>query len=174
MAPPPSTVVSPVVTLIVRVLTFTCLLISVIIIATNKATSIIDINLATNTATSVEMKFSDFYAYRYMLASGVIGMAYTVLQIAFTIFYVSSGNRFGGDGLTLLEFYGDKVLSYLLATGAAACFGLTVDLNRLPENDSEAQGFLNKANAAASLLFIGFIFSAISSVFSSLSLPKRG
>ncbi|KAK4480685.1 hypothetical protein RD792_013763 [Penstemon davidsonii] len=100
-------------------------------------------------------------------------MAYTILQIAFTIFYVSSGNRFGGDALTLFDFYGDKVLSYLLATGAAACFGLTVDLNRDPGNDSEAQGFLNKANAAASLLFIGFIFSAVSSVFSSLSLPKR-
>ncbi|KAK6145340.1 hypothetical protein DH2020_022160 [Rehmannia glutinosa] len=166
MAPPPSTAVSPVVALIVRVLTFICLIISVIVIATNTATSIVGVD-------QVNIKFNDFYAYRYMLATGVIGMAYTLVQTAFTIFFVTTGNRLGGDGLALIDFYGDKALSYMLATGAAAAFGLTVDLNRLPGNDSDTQDFLNKANAAASLLFIGFIFSAISSIFSSLSLPKR-
>ncbi|KAG8390877.1 hypothetical protein BUALT_Bualt01G0129300 [Buddleja alternifolia] len=170
MAPPPSTAVSPVVALIVRLLTFISLLISVIIIATNTVTV-----TATSTVgfVQVRIRFSDFYAYRYMLAAGVIGIAYTVLQTAFTIFYVSTGNRLGGDGFTLVDFYGDKVLSYILATGAAAGFGLTVDSNRGPGNDSDTEAFLNKANAAASLLFIGFIFSAISSVFSSLSLSKR-
>ncbi|KAI3470717.1 hypothetical protein Pfo_027380 [Paulownia fortunei] len=166
MAPPPSTAVSPVVALIVRVLTFIALLVSVIVIATNTATTSTGI-------VEVKITFNDFYAYRYMLATGVIGIAYTLLQAAFTIFYVSTGNRLGGDGLTLVDFYGDKALSYMLATGAAAGFGLTVDLNRAPGNDSATDRFLNKANAAASLLFIGFIFSAVSSIFSSLSLPKR-
>ncbi|KAH6806307.1 hypothetical protein C2S53_012467 [Perilla frutescens var. hirtella] len=158
MAPPPSTpAVSPLVSLIIRVLTFVSLLISVIVIATNNSY-----------VGDTKFKFDDFYAYRYMLATGVIGIAYTLLQTAFTIFFVSTGNRIGGDGLAFVDFYGDKALSYLLATGAAAGFGLTVDLNRGGSN-----GFLNKANAAASLLFLGFIFSAISSIFSSLSLPKR-
>ncbi|XP_011069377.1 CASP-like protein PIMP1, partial [Sesamum indicum] len=97
----------------------------------------------------------------------------TLLQTAFTIFQVSTGNRLGGDGFTLLDFYGDKALSYMLATGAAAGFGLTVDLNRGSGSDSDTKSFLNKANAAAALLFIAFIFSAVSSVFSSFSLPKR-
>lgn len=66
-----------------------------------------------------------------------------------------------------------QIVSYILATGAAAGFGLSVDLNHLPVNGADIEDFLNKANAAASLLFIGFLFSATSSVFSSLSLPKR-
>lgn len=65
-----------------------------------------------------------------------------------------------------------QALSYMLATGAAAGFGLTVDLNRVGV-DSDANDFLNKANAAAGLLLGGFIFSAVSSIFSSLSLPKK-
>ncbi|PIN20829.1 hypothetical protein CDL12_06467 [Handroanthus impetiginosus] len=167
MAPPPSTTISPIVMLIVRILTFISLLISVIIIVTNTATSTVATSFG---LIDVKIKFSAFYAYRYMLATGVIGMAYTLLQTAFTIFYVTTGNRFGGDGLAFLDFYGDKVFSYMLATGAGAGFGLTVDLNR---NDDSADSFLNKANAATSLLLIGFVFSAISSVFSSLSLPKK-
>ncbi|KAL3837776.1 hypothetical protein ACJIZ3_022367 [Penstemon smallii] len=151
MAPPPSTIVSPVVTLLLRGLTFICLLISIVV-------------LATNTTTSDEVTdFTDFYAYRYMMASGVIGIVHTVLQIAFTIYYLSSGNRFGGDGWTSANFYGDMVITYLLATGAAACFGLTISLTR---NDSEAKDFLISANFAARLLFDGFIFNAISSVYS--------
>ncbi|XP_073129201.1 CASP-like protein PIMP1 [Henckelia pumila] len=164
MAPPPSTpAVPPVVALAVRVITFILVLISVIVMATNKITS------AAN--------FSDFYAYRYMLAAGVIGMAYTLLQAALTVLYVTTGNKIGGDGLSIVDFFGDKLVSYLLATGAAACFGLTVDLKRITDqggNDSDTDNFLNKANASAAVLFIGFIFSAVSSIISCLSLPKRG
>ncbi|XP_057789141.1 CASP-like protein PIMP1 [Salvia miltiorrhiza] len=160
MAPPPSTTVSPATTLIVRVVTLVCLLISVIVIATNNPE-----------VDGGKMKFNDFYAYRYMLATGVVGIAYTFLQIAFTIYFVSTGNRLGGNGLMFLDFFGDKALSYLLATGAAAGFGLTVDLNRIGF-ESDVKDFLNKANAAASLLFFGFIFSVVSSIFSSFSLPK--
>ncbi|KAL0349202.1 UNVERIFIED_CONTAM: CASP-like protein PIMP1 [Sesamum angustifolium] len=166
MAPPPSTVVSPVIALVIRVVTLVFLVVSVIVMATTTATA------GTGLA-EVKVKFNDFYAYRYVLAAGVIGIGYTLLQTAFTIFQVSTGNRLGGDGFTLLDFYGDKALSYMLATGAAAGFGLTVDLNRGFGSDSDTQSFLNKANAAAALLLIAFVFSAVSSVFSSFSLPKR-
>ncbi|KAL3834810.1 hypothetical protein ACJIZ3_009546 [Penstemon smallii] len=166
MAPPPSMAVSPLVALIIRIITFICLFISIIVIATNKVTVV-------SRKTQTEVLFSSFYAYRYMLASGVIGMAYTILQTALTIFTVSTGNRLGGDGFAFLDFFGDKVISYLLATGAAAGFGLTVDLGRDEVVDSVIGSFLQKANVSTSLLFIGFLFSAISSVFSSLSLPKR-
>ncbi|EYU33204.1 hypothetical protein MIMGU_mgv1a018885mg [Erythranthe guttata] len=107
-----------------------------------------------------------------MLASAAIGLAYTILQTLFALFHVTTGHRRGGDGFALVEFFGDKALSYVLATGAAACFGLSVDLNRIETNDAE-HNFLDKANAAAGVLFIGFIFSVVSSVFSSFSLPKR-
>lgn len=49
-----------------------------------------------------------------MLATIVIGMAYTLLQTAFTIFELNTGNRLGGNGLGgnglyYFDFYGDKV-----------------------------------------------------------------
>ncbi|KAL7147971.1 hypothetical protein ABFS83_06G146900 [Erythranthe nasuta] len=166
MAPPPSTAVSPVVALIIRVITLISLVICLIIISTNSATTYTDF-------LAIKVKSTDFYAYRYMLASAVIGLAYTLLQTAFAIFHATTGNRLGGDGFALVDFFGDKALSYILATGAAAGFGLAVDLKRIGIASDAEHNFLNKGNAAAGVLFIGFIFSAVSSVFSSFSLPKR-
>ncbi|KAL3523805.1 hypothetical protein ACH5RR_016639 [Cinchona calisaya] len=159
-----------VIALVVRLLTFVFLLISLIIITTDTVTYDDGFGL------ELEAKFNDFYAYRYMLSSIVIGFTYTLVQIAFTIFQVSTGNRVGGDtnmAMFHLDFYGDKVISYMLATGAAAGFGLTVDLNRFARNDLDTD-FLDKAIAASSLLLVGFLFSAVSSVVSSLALRKKG
>ncbi|XP_004236749.1 CASP-like protein PIMP1 [Solanum lycopersicum] len=167
MAPPPlpsTTIVPPFVSLIVRVATLIFLLISLIVIATNTHTTSLNfINIKT--------KSTNFYAYRYLISSVVIGMAYTLLQTAFSIFFVTTGNRLGGEGLCLLDFYGDKFISYFLATGAAASFGMTEELRRLTNSDMDK--FLNTSNAAASLCLFGFFFSAASSIFSSYNLPKR-
>ncbi|XP_073042026.1 CASP-like protein PIMP1 [Primulina eburnea] len=172
MTPPPSTAVPPVVALAARMITFICLLVSAVVMVTNKI----------NMIDAESIKFSDFYVYRYMLAAAVIGIAYTLLQAALTLLHVLTGNKIGGDGLRTVDFFGDKVVSYLLATGAAACFGFTVDVKRLNDASENVAGiagntdtdkFLNKANAAAAVLFVGFIFSALSSIISSLSLPKR-
>ncbi|KAF3614029.1 CASP-like protein 4D1 [Capsicum annuum] len=165
--PPPSPAsIPPFVGLIVRILTFICLLISLILIATNTHTTFDDYGDKT------KIKFNDFYAYRYLIATVIIGMAYTLLQTAFSIFFVTTGNRLGGEGLCLFDFYGDKFISYLLVTGAAASFGMTQDLKNLQTGD-ELNKFLNTANAAASLCLIGFLFAAASSIFSSYNLPKR-
>ncbi|KAM7499262.1 hypothetical protein LguiA_023676 [Lonicera macranthoides] len=167
MAPPPTTVVSPVVALLVRVLTFACLLISIVILTTNTAT--LTLNFA-----EIKLRFKDIYAYRYMVASIVFGIVYTLLQIAFTIYQVSTGNRLGGDGIYLFDFYGDKLISYVLATGTGAGFGVTKDLKAgFAGTSSSIDEFFNKGYAAASILLFAFLFSAVSSIFSSLSLPKR-
>lgn len=63
-----------------------------------------------------------------------------------------------------------------MATGAAAGLGLTVEYNRLKDNDETTQNiqnFINIANASASVLLLGSISSTISSIISSLNLPKR-
>ena len=45
-----------------------------------------------------------------MFATNVIGFAYTLLQIAFSIFHIIMGNSvISGDGGVLIDFYGDKV-----------------------------------------------------------------
>lgn len=67
-----------------------------------------------------------------------------------------------------------QLISYLLATGTGAGFGVTVDLK--DANSGTVSGldkFYNKGNAASSILLLAFIFTAISSILSSLALPKR-
>ncbi|XP_057789138.1 CASP-like protein PIMP1 [Salvia miltiorrhiza] len=165
MAPPPSYAVSPLVSLIVRILTFICLLISLILLATATGT-------ASTTYGDVEVRFKDFISYRYLCAAVVMGLVYTAVQMGFTVYQMTTGNRFGGDGLVYIDFYGDKAASYILATGGAASIGMAVDLKDLGEVLGIGN-FMSVANAAASLCLLAFLCSAVSSVFSSLALPKR-
>ncbi|KAL2329583.1 hypothetical protein Fmac_017164 [Flemingia macrophylla] len=158
---PSSSTVSRTVLLFLRVLTFVFLLIALILIAANKYT---------NDETGDKVKFSDFYAYRYMISTIVIGFAYNLLQMALSIFIVVSGNRvFNGDSGYLFNFFGDKIISYFLISGSAAGFGVTVEMFRgVPSNS-----FSDKANASASLLLIGFLFTAIASTYTAFALPKK-
>ncbi|XP_009596282.1 CASP-like protein PIMP1 [Nicotiana tabacum] len=150
-----------VVSLLMRFLTFIFLLVSLIVLVTDSTVESVDIF-------GFPVKATDFYAYRYMISAITIGMAYTLLLVVLTIFHTISASPIGGKRVAYFEFYSDKVISYLLATGAAAGLGFSVEYNRNLGID-----FFNVANAAASLLLLGSFFSALSSVLSSLNLPKR-
>ncbi|KAJ6983151.1 hypothetical protein NC653_026077 [Populus alba x Populus x berolinensis] len=65
-----------------------------------------------------------------------------------------------------------QVVSYILATGAAAAFGATKDMKPIFAGLG-GDKFFNKGYASASLLLLGFVCTAISSVFSSYALPKK-
>ncbi|KAH1045629.1 hypothetical protein J1N35_036413 [Gossypium stocksii] len=66
------------------------------------------------------------------------------------------------------------VISYVLATGSTAGFGVTKDLKALADatNVDDLDDYFDKAYASASLLLFAFICAAILSVFSSYALPK--
>lgn len=65
-------------------------------------------------------------------------------------------------------------MSYILATGTGAAFGATLDLKEVfSELGSNYNKFFNKGSAAASFILFAFLFTAVSSVFSSLALPKK-
>ncbi|EEF31519.1 CASP-like protein 4D1 [Ricinus communis] len=167
MAPPPPSLASRMAALILRILTFIFLIASLVILTTNTATLELDL-------VEVKVHFKDVYAYRYMLATIVIGLAYTVLQIAFTLYYVATGNRMmSGDGNLAFDFFGDKVISYILVTGAAAGFASTKDIKPVFSGSGDFDAFINKGYASASLLLIGFVCTAVLSVFSSYALPKQ-
>nr|XP_033509302.1 CASP-like protein PIMP1 [Nicotiana tomentosiformis] len=108
-----------------------------------------------------------------MISADVIGMAYTLLLAVLTISHLVKSGSPIGSGLAYFEFYGDKVISFILATGAAAGLGLSVDFNRFLDTGKDIQNFINMANAAASLLLLGSVCSTISSFISSLNLPRR-
>ena len=49
-----------------------------------------------------------------MLASNVIGFAYILMQITFSVCQIIIGKRLiSGNGSVLLDFYGDKVSLYI-------------------------------------------------------------
>ncbi|KAK7295714.1 hypothetical protein RJT34_18625 [Clitoria ternatea] len=158
---PSSSTVSRTALVLLRLLTFVFLLIALILIAIDKQSD----------DAGNQIKFTDAYAYRYMISTIVIGFAYNLLQMGLSIFSMVSGNRaLNGDGGYLFDFFGDKIISYLLLSGSAAGFGFTIDLRR---GDSSINSFTEKANASASLLLFGFLFTAIASTFTSFALPKK-
>ncbi|KAJ6892189.1 CASP-like protein 4D1 [Populus alba x Populus x berolinensis] len=167
MAPPPPSMAPRMTALFLRVLTFAFLMVSLVILTTNTDT------LETRIG-EIKVRFKDMYSYRYMLAAAAFGLAYTILQIALTLNHIVKGNgaKTSGDGKLVFDFYGDKVVSYILATGAAAALGATKDMKPI---FAELGGdkFVNKGYASASLLLLGFVCTAISSVFSSYALPKK-
>ncbi|KAL6311848.1 hypothetical protein AAG906_024442 [Vitis piasezkii] len=169
MTEPSSSTPSPVISLVLRLLTFISILISLIILTNNSATIVVN-------STELKLRFKDVYAYRYMLFALVVGLPYILLQIVFGIYHVSMGKRISSSGESLLQFdfYADKVMSYILATGTGAAFGATLDLKEVfSELGSNYNKFFNKGSAAASFILFAFLFTAVSSVFSSLALPKK-
>jgi len=68
----------------------------------------------------------------------------------------------------MVNFYG-QIIAYLLISGSAAGLGFTVELLQHIPSDS----FTQKANVSASLLLVGFLFTAIASIFTSFALPKK-
>ncbi|CAB4301153.1 unnamed protein product [Prunus armeniaca] len=149
--------------LILKIFTFLLLLISLIVLCTNT----VDVY-------PQKLRFQDIYAYRYMLSTIVIGTAYSLLQLALSIHNVVSGQ----DGILLLDFFGDKLISYLLASGTGAGFAITVDTKRLTDADPlfdmiDIREFYDKAYASASLLLLAFCSTAMVSIISSYTLPKK-
>ncbi|XP_062154565.1 CASP-like protein 4D2 [Alnus glutinosa] len=125
--------------------------------------------------------YKDFSSYKYMVGAAVIGMGYSLLQIiSFGIFRILM--KKDSDVYYLIEFYGDKAVSFLLATGSAAGFGATIEskernwtIINLDNNLDKVNlnGFFNVIYASATLLFLAFLCTAILSILSSYALPKK-
>ncbi|XP_022764537.1 CASP-like protein 4D1 [Durio zibethinus] len=168
MAPPPSSTISRVITLLLKIVMFTLLLASLVVLVTDTATISVDL------FPDSTVHFDDIYTYRYVLASIIIGLVYSLLQTAFSLYHIATGNRLiAGDGAFVFDFYGDKAISYMVATGSAAGFGATKDLKALADAAKlDLDDYFDKAYASASLLLIAFFCAATLSVFSSYALPK--
>ncbi|CAL5442170.1 unnamed protein product [Camellia sinensis] len=119
---------------------------------------------------------------RFVITTGVIGFVYTTLQLPFAIYYVCTEKRL--DCLPEFDFYGDKIISFLLATGVGAGFAVTHELKRiiqpifddykgLDEQESKTISFLNRGYIATGILFAGFICMAILSILSSINRNEK-
>ncbi|KAM6582552.1 hypothetical protein CsatB_009554 [Cannabis sativa] len=107
----------------------------------------------------------------YMLSVIVFGLVYSLWRLGFSIYLFITNVK----GYFLIDFYGDKIISYLLATGTAAGFAATKDVKTyfsqqfqfLDLEDGELDGFCSMGYASASLVLIAFICTAMLSVMSS-------
>ncbi|KAF8694495.1 hypothetical protein HU200_038240 [Digitaria exilis] len=133
--------------LLLRILTLLLLIASIIVIVTNKIYAPFNIVVDPPNIT-----FRDYYAYRYVLSAAVIGCAYNLLVLPFAAIHVAQGRRIigRGHGLALLIFT-DVVVSVLIATGAAAGLGLTVEYQRYPQ-DSDYKNFFNLVDVSCGLM----------------------
>ncbi|XP_024023542.1 CASP-like protein 4D1 [Morus notabilis] len=137
---------------------------------------------------------------RYVLATAAVGAAYLILQLPFAIYYGCTEKRLiGGTLLPQFDFYADKVVSLLLASGAGAGFAVSIELKKvLPDafdaiiaiaqasgkadliefadlfqqEKSKTPGFFNRGIIASGVLLGGCVLMAIVSVLTSINRSK--
>ncbi|KAL4556516.1 hypothetical protein LXL04_039172 [Taraxacum kok-saghyz] len=171
-------------TLVLRILTLALLVASATYLVLNKY------KLAGQKTT-----WKDLKTYRYVFATAVIGAVYTLIQIPFSLYYACTEKRLIRHScLPEFDFYGDKLISYILATGVGAGFAASMELKEIVDDlvafiafilaaadenidlgfdldkfHSRTHKFLDRGIVATILLTIGFAFMAVTSILSSLN-----
>ncbi|PIM97388.1 hypothetical protein CDL12_23106 [Handroanthus impetiginosus] len=156
----------PITTLIARAGTLASLIVSVAVLKTN------DVTLDNRYVVT----YNDFRSYKYMFFVTLIGIGYTLLQIPFAMYYMRTKKHLINHlGFLKFEFYADKIMAFVLTTGAGAGFGATVDMKKYKytSDDNKIQDFLTTSYVPAAFLLLGSFASGISSVHSSLALTKN-
>ncbi|OWM62660.1 CASP-like protein 4D1 [Punica granatum] len=164
--------------LMLRVLATMFLAASMALMITNKYTD----------SNGTKTTFKDIIAYRYVLATAASGIAYGLLQLPFAVYYAYTEKRLLlKDYMPEFDFYGDKIISYFLASGVGAGFAVSFELKRyvdrffffrgllqLAEEDkSKADKFLDRGSIATGLIAGGFLCMAVVSVLSSMNRTLR-
>ncbi|KAJ0048629.1 hypothetical protein Pint_16834 [Pistacia integerrima] len=130
--------------------------------------------------------FKDVITYRYVLATAAIGGAYSLLQLPCAIYSAFKQKRLiRGQFLPEFDFYGDKMVSFVLASGVGAVFAVTYELKSFVNDfvetllslgfedtvgfKSGTDKFLNRIYIAAGLLLGALVCMALLSVLSSIN-----
>ncbi|KAM3732324.1 hypothetical protein ACB098_11G051500 [Castanea mollissima] len=149
---------SQVAILTLRGLSLLFLLLSLIILITNK-----------NTEADSKHYWKKLCSYSFMFGISVTGIGYTLLQtVTFVAFRIVMENDKG----VLFEFYGDKAISYLLATAAAAGIGVSIDLKNY-NNGHYKSRYFDMGFVSAGCLLLAFVCTASLSIMSSYALQKK-
>ncbi|KAL3512475.1 hypothetical protein ACH5RR_025192 [Cinchona calisaya] len=161
--------------LVLRVITLLVLAGSIVVMGLN------NFKLSDGTKTS----FSDLHAYRYVVAVAGVGFVYSLIQLPFAIHYAATEKRWiRNDCLPEFDFYGDKLVSFLLASGVGVGFGVTFEIKRflnavfaafaalggtdIDEQQSKTSKFFDRGNIATGILLVGFATMAITSILTSI------
>ncbi|KAI9087391.1 hypothetical protein K1719_030711 [Acacia pycnantha] len=141
--------------------------------------------------TLLDIKFQDVMAFRYVVAVAAISAAYGIIQLPFAVYYAVKQKRLVRNAFfPNFDFYGDKVISLLLATAIGAGIGVayeakksfeTSNFSGFPSLDrrtihilnSKVFKFYDRAIIASSVLALACLCMAIVSVLSSINYSRR-
>ncbi|TMW80611.1 hypothetical protein EJD97_017785, partial [Solanum chilense] len=67
---------------------------------------------------SIKSEFRGIKSYRYVLGAAVGGILHSLIQLPFAMYHAVKEKRLiRGKFLPMFDFYGDKVIAFLLASG---------------------------------------------------------
>ncbi|KAK9115871.1 hypothetical protein Sjap_014818 [Stephania japonica] len=171
----------PITNLVFRILSLVFLLGSAIVLGSNS------LKVMLNSSIEITANAKTIHAYKFGVVLSAFGILYGFLQLPFSIYQLCTAKHL--IGFLNFTVYADKVMSYVLITGAAAVYGLAIDTKKFIDslddvfvqsgssdlNDirSKHDTFSKRASAGATLLLIGFLCVTTSSILSSLYLAKK-
>lgn len=122
-----------------------------------------------------------------MLSAAAIGAAYNLIQLPCNIYYACTKKRLiRNQCMPQFDFYADKVVSLVLASGVGAGFGVGFEfksffklllpllallgaLDNLGEEQTKNNDFFEKAIIATGILLVGAVCMAVVSVLTSIT-----
>ncbi|XP_060202880.1 CASP-like protein 4D2 [Lycium barbarum] len=138
----------------------------------------------------------DHLAILYVLAAAGFGVLYSMYQLLFALYHAVKGKRLiKGQLLPMLDFYGDKVIAFILASGVGVGFGVSIELKNLTDESiknladesidrklaiellkefrDKMDKFYNGGIIASGILLAGFTTMAILTILSSAKCTGR-
>ncbi|KAG4991883.1 hypothetical protein AAZX31_09G153700 [Glycine max] len=130
-----------------------------------------------------KLRFQDFYSYRYEAVIAIIGGTYCILQLPFAIYYAVKQKRLIRNGfLPEFDFFGDKVICVLLATGVGAGFAVSLEFKKFLDDIFDSVGtpkkdptrttydkFFVRGIVASATLLVACLSMTIVSIISSIN-----
>ncbi|WOK97528.1 hypothetical protein Cni_G06236 [Canna indica] len=167
--------------LALRIFVFFFSLVALIILATTTVT-VPDPESETGKS---KLRFKDVLAYRYLFSVAIIGCAYALIQIPISALSITKGKKIISRKALRLYIFADLVFALLLASGAGAGFGLTVDLKRAFNKVFKAAGLqddplvtdvnkaLNLVHASTGCILMAAVCMAFVVLISTSALAKK-
>ncbi|TMX04689.1 hypothetical protein EJD97_005771 [Solanum chilense] len=119
---------------------------------------------------SVKSEFRGIKSYRYVLGAAAGGILYSLIQLPFAMYHAVKEKRLiRGKFLPMFDFYGDKVIAFLLASGVGLGFGVSFEFKDIKRGETIERGYITSG-----LLLAGFITMAILTILTSMNRKGRG
>ncbi|KAH0687016.1 hypothetical protein KY284_017569 [Solanum tuberosum] len=119
---------------------------------------------------SIKSEFRGIKSYRYVLGAAAGGILYSLIQLPFAMYHAVKEKRLiRGKFLPMFDFYGDKVIAFLLASSVGLGFGVSFEFKDIKRGETIERGYITSG-----LLLAGFITMAILTILTSMNRKARG